>query len=132
MKVGIFFFLDGEIIIDAVPVEWGKAVGDAIQYGNHYEFWNAIQPKSSLGQSFKEWPYNSFPRGKVVYIPREHVFRVYTDACLLPSDIASVIKYFGHEGTSIQIESHKDYQCAKCNEYFDLALQSSAEVQTNA
>jgi hypothetical protein len=37
-KVGIFFFVDGEIIMDAVPVEKGEQRGDEIQRGNHYEF----------------------------------------------------------------------------------------------
>jgi hypothetical protein len=122
MKIGIFFFLDGKVMMDAVPVVMGKSVGDAIQYGNHFEFWKSLQPKTSTEQSFKEWPYYSFPRGKVVYVPGKQVFRIYSDSCLNDKDIESVTKYFGLDDSMVQIDNDNLYQCAKCNEYFDLAI----------
>ncbi|MGO9015899.1 MAG: hypothetical protein ACLQF0_13090 [Dissulfurispiraceae bacterium] len=120
MKVGIFFSLGGEIISDSVHVEDGEAVGDAIQYGNHYEFWKALKPRTSTEHSFKVWPYYAFPRGKVVCIPGERVCRIYADPCLKRRDIASVIKHFGNRDFAIEVKNDKQYQCAKCNKYFAL------------
>lgn len=120
MKVGIFFFIDGKVIMDAAPVESGRAVGDEIHYGNDYKFWKTLQPKTSTEHSLKEWPYYAFPRGKVVYIPGEQVFRVYADSCLKRRQIASVIKHFGGKGTAIDIANDERYQCFKCNKYFHL------------
>lgn len=122
MKIGIFFFIDGKVMIDAVPVEMGKSVGDAIQYGNHYAFWKDLEPKTSTERSFKEWPYYTFPRGKVVYQPVNGIFLIYADACLNHEDLALVIRHFGNESSTVQIENDEHYQCAKCNEYFDLAV----------
>ncbi len=120
MKVGIFFFVDGHVIMDAAPVERGKAVGDAIQYGNDYQFWKTLHPTTATEHSFKQWPYYAFPRGKVVYIPGERVFRVYADPCLKRKDIESVVKQFGRENAAVDIGNDELYQCYKCNKYFHL------------
>ncbi len=106
--------------MDSVPVKEGKAVGDAIQYGDHYTFWKALHPGTSTEHSFKVWPYYAFPRGKVVCIPKEHVCRIYADTCLKRRHIASVIKHFGFRDFAVEVRNDKQYQCTKCNKYFAL------------
>lgn len=120
MKVGIFFFVDGKVIMDAAPVESGRPVGDSIQYGNEYEFWKTLRPQTSVEQSFKEWPYYAFPRGKVVYLPEKGVYRLYADQCLKRKDLASIIRQFGSGDLSIDIGNDRRYQCYRCNRYFHI------------
>ena len=38
MKVGIFFKVETEFLIDSVEVEDGEPYGDSISYGGHYEY----------------------------------------------------------------------------------------------
>lgn len=44
-KVGIFFIVDGESLVDAVPLEAAEPYGDALQHGGHYEFWESLVPE---------------------------------------------------------------------------------------
>ncbi len=70
-KVGIFFLVDNEILVDAVPISKGLQNGELIQYGSHHDFWKCLVPKTETEKSFKARPYNSFQRGRVDYLYKE-------------------------------------------------------------
>jgi len=118
-KVGIFFFIDGEILLDAVPVENGEPYGNAIQHGGHYEFWETLVPKTLTERKFKARAYDAYPRGRVVYFPEKNKYCIYHDRCLkLNTDVTTVIEKFGLEGADIELEKDEHYKCAGCNPYF--------------
>jgi hypothetical protein len=81
-KVGIFFFIDNEILMDAVHIEKGEAYGDAIQHGGHYEFWESLKPNILAERKFKARAYDAYPRGRVVYFPKKEKYIIYADRCI--------------------------------------------------
>lgn len=117
-KVGIFFYVDGEIIIDAVPFESGEPYGEAVQHGGHYDYWDALIPKTLVERKFKARAYDAYPRGRVVYYPKRKIFRLYSDRCLKADDLNAVKEKFGLETVKVEFETDEHYQCAKCNPNF--------------
>lgn len=115
-KVGIFFFIDNEILTDAVPVSEAEPYGDALQHGGHYEFWESLVPKTGTEKKLKARAYDAYPRGRVVFFPAEEMFRVYMDKCLTAGTLEVIREKFGLMG-SIQVELKGDehYRCAGCN-----------------
>lgn len=115
-KVGIFFFVAGKIIMDAVPVEQGESYGDAIQHGGHYEFWGKLVPKNIAERNLKSWAYDVYPRGRVVYFPKKKIFRIYHDACLKPEkQIQKVILKFEIADVKTELMKDAHYKCEICN-----------------
>lgn len=81
-RVGIFFKIGDDWLVDSTQVASGEAYGDAVQHGGHYEYWESATPGSGTLRRFTTHDYDYFPRGRVVFFPRGCVFRVYVDNCL--------------------------------------------------
>lgn len=114
-KVGIFFFVAGKIIMDAVPLEQGEPYGDAIQHNSHYEFWERLVPKNIAERNLKSRDYNAYPRGRVVYFQKQKTFRIYRDACLKPEkEIEKVIAKFELAGEKMELMKDAHYKCEAC------------------
>lgn len=118
-KVGIFFFIGDQILIDAVSAAQGERYGDALQHGGHYEFWEKLLPKNIAERSFKSRVYDAYPRGRVVCFPKRKKFCLYHDACLRPErEIREVIEKFQLAGAKIEIMEDGHYKCDGCNRVF--------------
>lgn len=52
-KVGIFFLVNEHLISDSVALEQGEPYGDALGFGGHYDYWQALIPKNPAEQLFK-------------------------------------------------------------------------------
>lgn len=114
--VGIFFYVDGDIIMDAVPAGLGEPYGEAVQHGGHYEFWDALIPKSLSERKLKSRPYDAYPRGRVVFFPRKNLFLLYADRCLKKDAINEIKDKFGLVTFECGTDEH--YRCAACNPNF--------------
>lgn len=118
-KVGIFFFVGDQMIIDAVAVEQGEPYGDAVQHGGHYEFWERLVPKDIAERRFKSRAYDAYPRGRVVYFPKRKEFCLYHDACLmLEREIREIVEGFELVGVKTELMRDAHYKCEGCNKYF--------------
>lgn len=117
-KVGIFFFVGSNILLDQVPVENGEPYGDAVQYGGHYEFWDRLNPKTSAEIRFKARAYDAFPRGRVVYFPARHKYFIYHDGCLRNVELKVVVEKFELKKSDIEFAKDERYKCAGCNPCF--------------
>jgi hypothetical protein len=115
-KVGIFFFVGNEIFIDVVPVENGEPYGDAIQHGEHYNFWDSLIPRNDVERIFKGRAYDAYPRGRVVFFSNTGKFCVYVDKCLKKKQIKDIFLEFGLETADVRFDAH--YKCARCNPHF--------------
>jgi len=113
--VGIYFFVDGELVVNAVPIEQGESYVDTIQYGGHYEFWEKLQPRTSAERKMKDCAYDAYPRGRVVYFSGNRTYCIYVDECLKKDDIISIRDAFGLRWTKAEVDYDENYQCAKCN-----------------
>lgn len=118
MKVGIFFKMDVDILIDSVNVDAGEPYGEAIQFGGHYEFWEKLRPANLCERRFKAHAYDYYPRGRVVYFPRRNIYILYSDRCLTAEDIRTVVQAFALENQSFEVAGDAHYRCARCNPHF--------------
>jgi len=114
--VGIFFFVGCELIIDAVPLEYGEMYGDTIQHGSHYDYWQYFIPTNEAEIALKERAYDAYPRGRVIFFPKQEYYRLYADRCLIDEQIRMVIQTFKLENVTISRDEH--YKCARCNPEF--------------
>lgn len=120
MKVGIFFKVENEFLVDTVSVESGEPYGEAIQHGGHYEFWGKLRPGNLCERQFKAHAYDYYPRGRVVFFPKGNKYRLYSDRCLSVEDIRTVVSAFNLENQSLEVAEDEHYRCARCNpQYMD-------------
>ena len=115
-QVGIFFIVDGQILMDAVPLAKGELCDDFRGHGGHYDFWEALAPANALERAFKERAYDAYPRGRVIYFNRKAKFVLYADRCIKQGMRESVARRFGL--TNVTYDEDEHYQCADCNPYF--------------
>lgn len=117
-KVGIYFVVKGQVIHDSIELDNAEPYGNAMQFGGHYDFHEALNPRSKYEYMFKNLPYDYFPRGRVVYFTHTKVFRIYHDKCISKTCIQEVLELFGLADMDIEIELDEHYKCAKCNPNF--------------
>ncbi|TXT26562.1 MAG: hypothetical protein FD134_492 [Gallionellaceae bacterium] len=118
-KVGIFFVVNGDLIIDAVPLEQGERYGETVGFGGHHDYWLALAPVNPAEQMFKSHAYDYFPRGRVVYFKNAGSFRLYADRCIKKADIEKVAATFQLPVYRLARDEH--YQCSSCNsEHVDI------------
>lgn len=118
MKVGIFFKVENQFLIDAVPVSKGEPYGEAIQYGGHYDFHEQLVPVTPLEFRFKARDYDFHPRGRVVYFPSSNLTRIYIDKCLGKEDTKQLLVLFDLSTSQIEIAMDEHYCCACCNKFY--------------
>lgn len=117
-KVGIFFKVSNDFLIDALPVDKGEPYGDAIQYSGHYDFHETLQPKTPAEFRFKSHDYDFYPRGRVVYFKTSGTFTMYVDPCLTGEETNQLITLFNLDGQKVNIAADEHYRCAKCNKFY--------------
>ena len=115
-KVGIFFVIENQLVIDAVPVDQGEPYGETIGHGSHYEFWDSLVPRTALEHRFKVRAYDASPRGRVVYVTRKQRYVLYADPCLTQATLQALAVHFGLAEPVFARDEH--YQCATCNPFF--------------
>jgi hypothetical protein len=79
--VGIFWLLDGKLIIDFTPLSKAESYGNALTYSTgHDDYWSHLQDTGAVPA---EVEYERPPRGRVVFDGREQRFHLYADKCIL-------------------------------------------------
>lgn len=84
-KVGAFYVIKGKVYSDATPVrdgDTGSTANFVDGYLSHYDLWyNVIAPK--LGLSTRDYEYDDFPRGRVVFDKGANKYRILADKKIL-------------------------------------------------
>lgn len=113
-NVGIFFFINSYILIDAVTLAQAERYGNTLGYGGHYEYWDNLQANNVEQKLFKARAYDAFARGRVVYFLQKQYYVVYADKCLTRAIITKIADVFDlpHQQTKWARDEH--YQCANC------------------
>ncbi len=117
-RVGIFFKINTDFLIDAVPLTDGEPYGDAVGYSGHYEFHEILEPSTPSECRFKMHDYDYYPRGRVVGFPKKNSFTLYTDPCLTPDDVSRVISLFALDGQTVEVAGDEHYRCSACNKSY--------------
>ncbi len=70
IKVGIFWSIDDVIVGDGLYLQEAEEYGDALQYGEHYDFWEKLKPVNDTQMKLKSHAYDFYPRGRMVCFPK--------------------------------------------------------------
>jgi hypothetical protein len=112
-QVGIFWLLDGRLIVDGVPVSLAEPYGQFRNYPDgHDERWRTYQRLKVVPLDVE---YDQPPRGRVVYDAVAHQFLLYADVCILRNE-ASMDQIRRElrlpRDTKISPDAH--YRCRDC------------------
>ncbi|GAM10476.1 hypothetical protein OR1_02765 [Geobacter sp. OR-1] len=118
IKVGIYWFVDKDIVGKAVALKDAEPYGDALQYGGHYEFWERLHAGNKPESKFKSHAYDYYPRGRLVYFPKRQMARLYVDRCLDDDIVNTILDFFEHDKVEIEIVNDEHYSCASCNRHY--------------
>ncbi len=118
-KIGIYFFVGKEILIEAVPLSQGEKTEIAIDHkGSHYDYWENLDSKTPAEKKFKSSSYDAFPRGRVLFRLKENKFIIFRDRCIKEAQISIIKEKFGLNDSKCIIEYDAHYKCSRCNPYF--------------
>ncbi|MHB8763297.1 MAG: hypothetical protein ACYDA8_02970 [Deferrisomatales bacterium] len=117
-KVGIYWYVEGVVVGDAVPFLEAEPYGEALQHGGHYEFWLGLKPRNPAERTLKEREYDYYPRGRAVFFPERGALRLYVDPCLNRGATKDALDFFGHDEHPVEVEQDEHYRCARCNTAF--------------
>lgn len=119
-KVGIFFVVNGEYLIDAVPLNQANVYGRYLEYGGHYDYWLNLQPTTTIEYLFKTRAYDAVARGRVVFLLSHKRFVLYADYCIKRPQILTISEAFLIPKAQILLRRDEHYQCANCcSNYLD-------------
>lgn len=118
MSAGIFWWVEGALLLDQAPLAQAEPYGAALQHGGHWEFHEGLTPRTLREERFKGQPYDVSPRGRVVYFPAQAVAVVYLDRCLnTPAIRAAITEAFGLVG-DVRFAADPHYRCPACGSLY--------------
>ena len=80
-KIGIFWLVQGKLIVLGIPFSDGAGYGEYATYGpSHYDKWRELQRS---GVAPHECEYEEFPRGRVMFNRNTETFLLLADTCIL-------------------------------------------------
>ena len=120
-EVGPFFLIKTKskinILNDTVPIKDAENYGDySISGSDHYSYWHKLQ---KCYPKLKDYDYDYFPRGRVVYSKKDNMYYLYLDKCIQDEDsIEAITNKLKIPMNSLVIKSDEHYQCHSCNKEY--------------
>jgi hypothetical protein len=111
--VGIFWVVDGKLILDASPLGEAEPYGECLGHPrSHIDQWEVLR---SNGQVYPDSEYDEFPRGRVTYNVKQRKFHLLLDICIRRNAlIVSSITEAMYLPKDTIIDSDQHYRCPKC------------------
>ena len=112
-RLGIFWLVDGKLLIDSVPLSECERYGDHLNYpDSHTRVWEQWQ---QIGKAPAESEYEEYARGRVMCDMKTKKFTLLADRCILKQkNLIATIRNELHlpKQTSLGTDSH--YRCFHC------------------
>jgi len=111
-EVGIFWFLDRQLIVDSTPLSHGEPYANSLTHPKgHPRRWVELQAAGSVPLEIE---YDEIPRGRVTYDCVEDRFMVFRDRCIPVKVIREVIgkMHLPKDRTVVAGDPH--YRCPRC------------------
>jgi len=112
-RLGIFWLVDGKLLIDSFPLSECEKYGDHLNYpGSHIHVWEKWR---QVGKAPAESEYEEFARGRVMCDTKAKRFTLLADRCILNRKelIAEIKKALClPKQTPLGTDSH--YRCFHC------------------
>jgi len=112
-RLGIFWLVDGKLLIDSAPLSECEQYGDHLNYpGSHIDVWEQWK---HVGNVSAESEYEEFPRGRVMCGTSTNTFTLLADRCILKrKDLIATIKDELHLPKQTMLGTDPHYQCFAC------------------
>ena len=112
-RVGIFWVLNSEPLIDSAPLSGAEPYGDHLTHPRgHAELWERWQGK---GAASPDMEYDEPPRGRVMYNTKTRRFTLLADKCILKDNrVISKIMSQLHLPRNTEMGTDSHYRCSTC------------------
>ena len=117
LKVGVFWFVEGDLVFDALALARGKEFGSVIQHGGHNEYWEKFAPITHEQVLLKSHDPNFYPRGRVVFLPAHRRTLVYADACVWTPKVQALIQEAFGIAYAFRFNADPHYYCHSCQRH---------------
>ncbi len=114
-RVGIFFLYGNRTFIESTPVDQGEACAGFVNHaGGHEVYWEWLQ---STGEVPEDEPYESVPRGRVLFNQKTREYLLYLDRCIVKR--AVIVRAIKAQlslptGARTHVLTDSHYRCSKC------------------
>jgi hypothetical protein len=117
--VGIFWCVDGVLVIDWTALDAAESYGDCLTHAaGHYERWETWRALGAARLAAAGYParissseYDDWPRGRIVFEAQARRFVLYADRRLQKPDIIEALKAaFGLTEAQIIVKSDSHYR----------------------
>jgi hypothetical protein len=111
--VGIFWLLNGKLIIDSMPLAEAEPYGDHMTHPrSHIDVWGQWR---LVGKVPGESEYEEFPRGRVMYNTKTRRFTLLADKCILRDKgiISKIMSALSLPKTT-KTGTDEHYRCTHC------------------
>ena len=112
--IGIFWLLEGRLIVDTSTLSDAEPYGDCLTHRNsHIDFWTEQQRIGTLPQDIE---YEESPRGRVTYDTKLRTYCLLADRCILKDQttVARIMRAM-HLPVNIIVDTDPHYICPGCN-----------------
>ena len=112
-RVGIFWWIDGQCIVDSTALSQAEPYGDALTHPtSHIDYWTSLQERHLVPQDLE---YEEEPRGRAGYDTKRKEYFLYADRCILKNAAAvkAIIRAL-HLPADTKPSPDSHYRCAKC------------------
>jgi len=111
--LGIFWLVDGKLVIDPLPLSETVKYGDHLTYPRgHNKVWSDLQ---RAGRVPHDSEYDEYPRGRVRYHPALKEFTILADKCILKRrSLIAQIKEALHLRSNVKLGPDEHYKCPLC------------------
>ena len=112
--VGIFWVVDGKLVIDSMPLDEAEDYGDFRTYPRSHIFvWEQWR---LIGKVPGESEYEEFPRGRVLFNTKTRRSTLLADRCILKdkSMVSKIMAAMNLPGKSTDKGTDEHYRCSAC------------------
>jgi hypothetical protein len=118
--VGLFFYVEDELVMLSSPISEGENDGDFINDPRgHSDCWEALrtEPQNSIVYNNRTKSYDFYPRGRCLYRSNDDRYLLYVDRCILtkPDVIDEIKRVLSLPLGKTDVKLDRQYQCAVCN-----------------
>jgi len=112
-RLGIFWLVNGKLLIDSAPLSKCEQYGDHLNYpGSHIDVWERWRRTAKVPP---ESEYEEFPRGRVAYHAKPEHFTLFADKCILKhKDLITAIKSELRLPKKTALGTDPHYRCFQC------------------
>jgi hypothetical protein len=113
-RVGIFWLLNGTLLIDGTLLSAAEEYGDFKTHpGSHISVWEQFRQN---GTAPPEMEYEEAPRGRVMYNTRTRRFTLFADKCILKDKrlVSHIVSKLNLPSKNTDSGTDSHYRCFAC------------------